>query len=336
MCSPSRSFFPLSRGSGSAPIIRLLLLSVGLAIASFTTTSPLSAQSSTPSSPDAAGRGSTETVLAVVRTCPREDINLRQCEDVAGVTLGVEVDGAALPDGPVTTEPGGIGLNAAPFQAPSDALLAVIVLDGVPDGYIFAAGTFRSIVSNLPSGGCGGEATCRYLTIVLTPEPLAPVPDPDQAPIIDSEVSFAFGADDWTGAFEEIDAKVYQRQAVAIYGAASPYPSATLSFELDAGGNGKTALTLTGIDDELPGPNPITITVNGEIVHDEELGFYDWNPEVDEVAWNRSTLYFDSNLLRPGENTITIENRSDAAAVGEPPYLLLLEAFVNVDVGGLG
>lgn len=292
-----------------------------------------------PLAPPAAGTppgAGLATVHAVVRACEPDDAVIDDCEDLAGVTLGVALDGVDLPDGPVTTELGGLGTNTATFRAPGDALVEVVVLDGVPDGYDFAPGTFRSVVFTLPEEGCGGESTCRELTIVLTPEPRAPVPDPNRAPIIDAAASFAFVADDWSGAFEEVDAEVYRRDAVAIYGAASETPSATLTFSLDAGGDGQTALTLTGLDDELAGPTPLAIWVNGELVHDGDLGFYDWDPSANEVAWQRSTLYFPSDLLRAGNNTITVENLADSAAVGEPPYLLLSEAFVAVDVGGVG
>lgn len=277
-----------------------------------------------------------ETVLAVVRACEADDASIDDCEDLAGVTLGVSIDGVELADGPITTEMGGIGTNVAIFSSPRRALVEVTLRDGIPDGFVFAPGTFRAVVFNLPQVGCGGESTCRELTIYLRPAPLAPVPDPVRAPIMESEASFAFGADDWTGAFAALDAEVYQRDAVAIYGAASDYARATLTFDLDAAGDGQTALTLTGVDDELPGPNRTSVSVNGAIVQEGDLGFYDWDPDADEVAWNRSTLYFPSDLLQPGENRITVENLTDSAAVGEPPYLLLSEAFVDVDVDGVG
>lgn len=150
--------------------------------------------------PETTPTDGSETIRAVVRVCEPDDETVDDCEDLADVTLGVTIDGVELTDGPITTEPGGIGTNAATFRAPADALVEVVVRDGVPDGYVFAPGTFRAVPFTLPEEGCGGEATCRGLTIFLTSEPLPPAPDPDRAPIIDAEASFAFVAGDWSGA----------------------------------------------------------------------------------------------------------------------------------------
>lgn len=333
MQTPSRRCRPSTSNAHIAPRFWALLLICLVAMPLFPLAPSAHAQTSPP---EAAANPSLETVLAIVSACPRQDAPPQQCANLAGVTLGIEVDGAELAEGAVTTTPSELGFNVAPFQAPSDAFLDVAVLAGVPNGYVFADGTFRSAVSDLSVGGCGGEAICPYFILALVPDPSAPVPDPDRAPTIESAVSFAFAADDWRGAFAAIDAAVYQRNAVALYGAASGYSRATLTFDLDAAETGQTALTLTGLDDELPGSAEIVISVNGEIVDEGETAFTDWDPAAGEVAWHRWTLFFPSDLLQAGENTITVENLAVSANVGTPPYLLLSEAFVNVDIGDLG
>ena len=70
--------------------------------------------------------------------------------------------------------------------------------------------------------------------------------DPTAVPIVPSSDAAAFTAADWTGAFYRGDAQFYGRPWSAIYGAASPYPRATIRFRLDAQPSGPATLTLTG------------------------------------------------------------------------------------------
>lgn len=157
--------------------------------------------------------------------------------------------------------------------------------------------------------------------------------DPSQ---IEAKRSFAFEADDWAGAYPNIITEVYQRQCVAVYGASSPNPSGTLTVNLGEARSGQSVLVLTGLDDELAGPKPIVVTVNGEVIYEGNSRFNDWDPAAAEVAWNRFNIFFPSQLLVAGENEIMVRNLAEGSEIGLPPYILLSEAFLFVDVAAVG
>ena len=157
--------------------------------------------------------------------------------------------------------------------------------------------------------------------------------DPSQ---IEAESSFAFEAADWAGAYPNIITEVYQRQCVAVYGASSPNPSGTLTVNLGEVRSGQSVLVLTGLDDELAGPKPIVVTVNGDVIYEGNSRFNDWDPAAAVVAWNRFNIFFPSELLVAGENEIVVSNLADGSAIGLPPYILLSEAFLFVDVAAVG
>lgn len=165
----------------------------------------------------------------------------------------------------------------------------------------------------------------------------APTPAPDSEPQIEAVDTFAFTADDWVGAYEDVDTDVYRRDCVAVYGVDSINPSGVFTFDLDAVTIGNSELVLTGLDDEMAGGNPIVVTVNGKVIFDDESSFYDWDPNDPEVHWNRLVIPFANGVLVEGENEIVVTNTSDGTEVGVPPYLLLSEAWVFVGLtGGIG
>lgn len=290
--------------------------------------------------PPAGEAPATTGVVGVALACPSADADRDACEDLAGVTIAVEADGVPVAGSPFTSEMNSIGSNSIEFDAAPDATLTLTQVDGVPEGYAPAPGydPLTVNVADLEERGTGGESTSPYVDIINVPVvgDDAPLPVGTAPPQIDAEQRIAFAAIDWQGALSDLDDGIYGREAVAVYGAQSPYPAATLTFGLDEAGDGQTALTLTGLDDELPGPTPVAISVNGEVVYEGEAGFYDFDPAAPEVAWQRWTLYFPSNLLRPGENAIAVAQLAPSANVGEPPYVLLAEAFVAIDVSGVG
>ena len=155
--------------------------------------------------------------------------------------------------------------------------------------------------------------------------------DPTAVPIVPSSDAAAFTAADWTGAFYRGDAQFYGRPWSAIYGAASPYPRATIRFRLDAQPSGPATLTLTGLDDELAELNPIAIEVNDQQVFSGPSPFLNWDGVGNgaDAAWTEVTVTIPAELLKRGRNQITVANLSPSGNVNAPPYVLLGDATLE-------
>lgn len=151
------------------------------------------------------------------------------------------------------------------------------------------------------------------------PEPTA-APEPTTAP--EPLATIEFGVGDWQDSFPNINTGVYDRAAVALYGALSPFPSASLRFDLPSAPETGATLTIEGLNDEL-GPAQITITVNGVEVFRGESGFAGWDPGAASPAWTAVSFPIPAGILQAGANEITVANLADSAAVGVPPYVLL-------------
>jgi hypothetical protein len=140
----------------------------------------------------------------------------------------------------------------------------------------------------------------------------------------------SFAADDWSGAYPDVVAAVYQRPCVAVYGAESRYPSAQLTFTVDAADGRPATLVLTGLDDEWAVHSPISITVNGVVVFQGTSEFANWDPAAATVNWSQMTVTIDPGILTQGRNEIVVANQSDSANFGLPPYILLAEATLTI------
>ena len=93
-----------------------------------------------------------------------------------------------------------------------------------------------------------------------------PSPPPAAAPTLAParDVRLDFTAEDWGGGYYRGDSQAYGRPWVAVYGALSDYPRATLGFSLDATPGRAATISITGLDDEWEALNPIALEVNGE------------------------------------------------------------------------
>jgi hypothetical protein len=142
---------------------------------------------------------------------------------------------------------------------------------------------------------------------------------------------FSFAADQWHGGYYRGDAEWYARPWVAVYGARSDYPEATLTFALDATPVGKPRLTVEGIDDEWSGKNQITVIVNNTRVYTGESPFAGWDGrgKGENAPWTPVTVVIPEGLLKPGLNRITFANLEPYDNYGSPPYILLSEAVLT-------
>ena len=140
-----------------------------------------------------------------------------------------------------------------------------------------------------------------------------------------------FTAADWNGALYRGAAQFYGRPWSAIYGAASPYPQATIRFRLDAQPSSPVTLTLTGLDDELAALNPIAIEVNDQQVFSGPSPFLNWDGIANgaDVAWTEVTVTIPAEQLKRGRNQITVANLSPSGNFNAPPYVLLADAILK-------
>ena len=170
-------------------------------------------------------------------------------------------------------------------------------------------------------------------TPTATPRPTAtPTPPPTLTPTPPPALRVAFAAEDWAGGYYRGDREYYGRPWVAVYGARSAYPWATLTFALAAPPSGPATLTLTGLDDEWAGPNEIALELNGRRVYAGPSPFPDWDGvgTGEDAAWTAVAFALPAELLRAGPNEVAVANLAPAANFGTPPYVLLAEATLEV------
>lgn len=181
-----------------------------------------------------------------------------------------------------------------------------------------------------------------------TPRPTAtPEPTPaDVVPIVPVQTDgpsgaaasdstlVAFTAQDWEGAYNPGPNAWYGRDWVAIYGAESDYPRATLTFSLDTVPTGGVTFFVTGLDDDrLESDAAITISVNGQMGVQQPSFFQDCACDGEDLGvtapWSEIPIRIPPEFLVPGTNTITFANAEPAANFAEPPYVLLSDARIE-------
>jgi hypothetical protein len=182
-------------------------------------------------------------------------------------------------------------------------------------------------------------------TTVPTPPPpptatplttATPSPSPAAAPTLAParDVRLEFTADDWVGGYYRGDSQTYGRPWVAVYGALSDYPRATLSLTLDATPGRVATISITGLDDEWQSLNPIALEVNGEAVYTGQSPFVNWDGVGNgaNAAWTTVPFTIPSGILRAGPNEIAFANLSPVASFNAPPYVLLADAILEISV----
>src|SRR5215213_7665301 len=168
-----------------------------------------------------------------------------------------------------------------------------------------------------------------------TPNPIAPVA-PTLAPARD--VRMEFTAEDWVGGYYRGDSQAYGRPWVAVYGALSDYPRATIGFTLDATPGRAATISITGLDDEWQTLNPISLEVNGEAVYSGPSPFVNWDGIGNgaNAAWTTVPFTIPSGVLRAGPNEIAFANLSPVASFNAPPYVLLGDALLEISALATG
>ena len=111
------------------------------------------------------------SVVGVVNACPTATSALADCDEVAGATVSVLVDGVAAAGSPFTTALNPIGFPSFDLTVLAASTLTITVTGGLPAGYVLLAGSnpLVATAASLPIGGCGGESTCSYANLVAVP-----------------------------------------------------------------------------------------------------------------------------------------------------------------------
>jgi hypothetical protein len=142
----------------------------------------------------------------------------------------------------------------------------------------------------------------------------------------------AFSAADWSGGYYRGDGQFYGRPWVAIYGALSAYPRATLSFTLTDLPDDATTVTITGLDDEWAALNEIALDVNGQVVFSGASPFANWDGVGNgaNAAWTSVPFSIPAGTLRAGSNDITLSNLTPADSFNSPPYVLVSDVSLDL------
>jgi hypothetical protein len=175
----------------------------------------------------------------------------------------------------------------------------------------------------------------------------APLPSPTSEPQIEpvnnvapaaptkqaaaKPVTLKFGAADWQGGYYRGDATWYGRPWTAVYGAQSAYPRVVLTVSLATAPKGSATLTITGLDDEWDGTNPIVVSVNGVEIFSGPSPFVSWDGvgQGEQAKWKAIKLKVPAGTLHKGDNEIALANMASSASVGAPPYVLVSDAVLK-------
>lgn len=144
-------------------------------------------------------------------------------------------------------------------------------------------------------------------------------------------IAMTFTMSDWRGGYAG-NQTWYGRPWIAIYGAQSAYPRATLDFSLKNAPSGEATLTLDGLDDEWAGNVAISVTVNGVSVYEADSPFVSWNGQGrgENARWTAHAFEIPAGMLRAGDNQIVVANLEPVANFGTAPYVLLSDASLTV------
>jgi hypothetical protein len=142
-----------------------------------------------------------------------------------------------------------------------------------------------------------------------------------------------FGAEDWQGGLYRSNAEWYGRPWIAVYGAFSEFPIASLTFWLEAQQAEQATLLLTGLDDEFPANTTIEIAVNGVPIYTGPSPFSNWDGNMAtqgvDAAWQQASFSVPADLLVAGANQLTVANLEPTANYNGPPWVLLADAAIE-------
>jgi hypothetical protein len=144
-------------------------------------------------------------------------------------------------------------------------------------------------------------------------------------------VQRSFTAGDWQGAYFQESGNLQPWSA--LYAQSTGYGQGSLTFTLEGEPASDTfVLTVEGMTSENWDAVPITILVNGQQAYTGASPFATWNGVEGQQPWTSASFELPAQLLRTGENTVTLVNTVAEGSFSLPPYVLLADATVTVDV----
>jgi hypothetical protein len=113
-----------------------------------------------------------------------------------------------------------------------------------------------------------------------------------------------------------------------IYAAQSSHPRATPTFSLAAAPRDTAPVTITGLDDEWPGNNPIVITVNGVEIFAvaSPVPSGDGVGHGEQAGWTVIPFTVPAGTLHEGGNEFALTNQAPSTRVDAQPCVLVSEA----------
>jgi tRNA A-37 threonylcarbamoyl transferase component Bud32 len=162
-----------------------------------------------------------------------------------------------------------------------------------------------------------------------TPKPKPTVQASQPTIAADVPVSANFTVSDWRGGFAG-DQSWYGRPWLAVYGAWSAYPQASINFNLDAAPSGPEVLAIDGLDDEWRGNVAIEIEVNGVAIYTGPSPWPSWDGvgHGEQANWTTVSMRIPIGMLHAGANQITVLNTEPVANFGTGPYVLVSGAKI--------
>jgi hypothetical protein len=127
----------------------------------------------------------------------------------------------------------------------------------------------------------------------------------------------------FAGAYRYPPPSVYEgRTAAWVYGQGTDFTTMRATFNAAGQPVGTAGLTISGMDSEGAVKTPMRILINDAAIFDGP------NPLPNDHSpnpgnWGLYTWTFDAALLRPGANTLTIENHAANGVVGRPPFIMV-------------
>jgi eukaryotic-like serine/threonine-protein kinase len=165
-----------------------------------------------------------------------------------------------------------------------------------------------------------------------TPEPPPPAPEPipepppaEPEPLPPEPEVLRLEDPAWQGAYRRGSGNTFYggRSAAWIYGTNSGYSTMQAVFDLGSPpAPGQAVLRIEGMDSEDEPKTPISIRVNDVEIFNGPNPLPNDQLPIDVGLWGSYDWPFDSALLRPGQNVVSISVLVEGA-VGRPPWFML-------------
>lgn len=112
------------------------------------------------------------------------------------------------------------------------------------------------------------------------------------------------------------------RTATWIYGSPTQFSTMQATFSLQSQSRGTAQLSIEGMDSEGRAKTPIRMSVNGTEIFNGPNPLPDDDLPLETGTWSTYTWSFDAELLKAGQNTISISNLAPGN-IGRPPFFML-------------